>query len=354
MGENSELNPIGTSVIHNSSYADAVLLNESPTSRLYRVSKKGKHFILKVPADKSGRLLSLIQREYELSLNLSHPFIVNIFTYEESTLVGEGIIMEYIDGVTLDKFLATNPTAGMRQQILMQLLDAVGYLHKKGIIHNDLKPGNILITNSGNNVKLIDFGLSDTDAHYLLKTMGCTPQYASPELLEQGTIDVRSDIYSLGLLIRDILGKRFPHITKKCLHPDKTERYNSVEQIKKAIISTNRLKYIAPAVAVTLIIAGWNINSKVHEAKLYNAIETRLDSLYTELEIKLEYITNQEEAFIEFNKTLEQLPAIWQSIPAMTNDKELESSLMTHYTLLQNRHYTEKLHKVQSKQSSVK
>jgi serine/threonine protein kinase len=100
-------------------------------------------------------------------------------------------------------------------------------MHKKGIIHNDLKPGNILITNSGNNVKLIDFGLSDTDAHYLLKTMGSTPQYASPELLEQGTIDVRSDIYSLGLLIRDILGKRFPHITKKCLHPDKTERYNN-------------------------------------------------------------------------------------------------------------------------------
>ena len=71
----------------------------------------------------------------------------------------------------------------------------------------------ILITHSDNTVKLIDFGLSDDDAHYLSKTPGFTPEYASPELLAHSApLDARSDIYSLGLLMRDIFGGKYRYI----------------------------------------------------------------------------------------------------------------------------------------------
>lgn len=184
-------------------YRDPELISENEISRLYRVRRDGKYFIVKTARDSSQRLTSIIRREYEISANLSHNNIVSVFTYEQQTPVGCGIVMEYVNGRTLEAFLGEKPGFSLRRRVLDQILSAVSYLHEKGIIHNDLKPENILVTYSDNSVKLIDFGLSDDDAHYLLRTPGCTPLFASPELLEGRTpLDSRSDIYSLGLLIR--------------------------------------------------------------------------------------------------------------------------------------------------------
>ena len=224
MSRNSELKPMGTAIIYDGGYSDPVLLKENAVCKLYRVSKAGKYFVIKTAASNSGRNISLIRREYEIGANLSHPHIATIFTYETNTPVGEGIVMEYVDGTTLNDFLATNLSSQTRKRIVAQLLDAVRYLHIKGVVHNDLKPENILISNKGENVKLIDFGLSDTDAYYLSKTLGCTPAYASPELLAQSDIDIRSDIYSLGLLIKEICGKRYRHIAEKCCKENRNHR----------------------------------------------------------------------------------------------------------------------------------
>lgn len=150
-----------------------------------------------------------LKREYELSTGLSHPFMVNILSFEEDTPIGPGILMEYVNGRNLKEYLKEKPNLSNRITIWNQILDAVSYIHHKGIIHNDLKPENILLTYSGDNVKLLDFGLSDDDSHYLSKSLGCTIHYASPELLKLGelsaaerriqakSLDVRSDIYSL-------------------------------------------------------------------------------------------------------------------------------------------------------------
>lgn len=78
----------------NSSYADSVLIRETSTSRLYRVSREGKHFMFKTARDNSEILTSLIRREYEMSMTLNHPYIAYVFTYDTIPGIGEGIVME--------------------------------------------------------------------------------------------------------------------------------------------------------------------------------------------------------------------------------------------------------------------
>ena len=235
-----------------SGYHDFVLLRETASARLYRVSKSGKHFIIKTPIDNSAMRLSMLKREYEMAISLNHHHLPHFFTYESHTPVGPGIVMEYIDGRNLNEYLAENPSLDSRRRVFYQLLDAVAYIHKNGIIHNDLKPENILISRANNDVKLIDFGLSDNDAHYLAKTLGCTPDYASPELLAQSDdIDARSDIYSLGRIMQRIFGHKFSRISHRCTSHDRNRRYDNVDQIRRKFYTISTPIY---KTAITLII----------------------------------------------------------------------------------------------------
>ena len=331
-----------------SSYTDFVLVRETSTSRLYRVSRKGKHFMFKTARDNSDMLKSLIKREYELSMTLTHPYIAYVFTYDSIPEIGEGIVMEYVDGCSLADFLKGNPDLGLRRRALMQLFEAVAYIHKKGIIHNDLKPENIIVTRSDNNVKIIDFGLSDDDAHYILKTLGCTPKYASPELLRRETIDVRSDIYSLGLIMKDILGKRNSFISSKASRQSPDRRYGNVD----ALIRAYSRRHLPIRVILSIFILLAIVAPYLHTAHLkeiqsekeafrdsvYRDTEERMRRWYGDMEERLKDIPFQEFASYELSAAIMDLNAIWQSYEEITTDKELISSFMSHYFLLQNHH----------------
>ena len=276
MSENSQLRTICDTYEVSSAYYDPVLIKDGTVSRLYRVSRAGKYFIIKTAKDGSGVQLDLIRREYELSIALTHPYIVSVFTFEEATPMGSGIVMEYIDGVTLTEFLAQNPSKKLRQRMLEQLLDAVAYLHRKGVIHNDLKPENILISRVDNTLKIIDFGLSDNDAYFLYKGLGCTPKYTSPELLAHQQTDCRSDIYSLGLLARDILDKKHKRVWKKAMSEQKGKRYANVEQMQKALTAGRN---IAMAGIVLLIVISVIASFFIREIEHYETITYFQDTL---------------------------------------------------------------------------
>ena len=111
--------------------------------------------------------------------------------------------MEYIDGIHLREYLnSKNYNSHVILKILDELCQALSYIHSLQIIHRDLKPENILITRNGSNVKLIDFGLSDTDSYSILKHPAGTLKYASPEQkVPQTTIYNKADIYSLGVIL---------------------------------------------------------------------------------------------------------------------------------------------------------
>lgn len=250
-GDSGMFKPSSAGVDTSAGYSMPELFATTSLAVLYRVRKAGKYFIIKTPKDTSGQSLAMLRREYELSIGRQHPNVVNIFTFEESTVVGPGIVMEYIDGRTLADFLAENPTPAMRRRVFEQLLQAVAYIHRSGIVHNDIKPENILITRADNDVRLIDFGLADDDAHYLARTLGCTPLYASPELLmQEKDIDARSDIYSLGMIMHDIFGNRHLRIARRCLCAQKEKRYANAEQLLAAFRHRNR-----PAMLLVSVLA---------------------------------------------------------------------------------------------------
>ena len=348
MSNDSQLVPEFQPIAGNSIYSDPVLLSENSMTRLYRVSRDGKYFIIKTSKDNTGRLNALVRREYEISIGLDCPYIVNVFTYEQDTVVGPGIIMEYVNGRTLGEFLKENPPMQLRRRVFGQLLEAVAYLHRKSIIHNDLKPENILITHSDNTIKLVDFGLSDDDAHYLSKTPGCTPEYASPELLAHSApFDARSDIYSLGLLMRDIFGGKYRYISGKALRKDAAKRYTNVEQMQKAFKRTHSIPLVAAVVLLFLatltpyFFIPQQPDNRADELKelsenMDEALKTATDRFLN----RMDEIRFWEFACIESNDLCQEYWSIRDATLLKTDDIEIQAALGSIYTTLSSK-YTE-------------
>lgn len=200
-------------------YANLEPLCESGFNTLYSVEREGKRFIAKALSKAfRGDMLyeSLLRKEFEIGYSLDHPNICRTVSFERFAEVGNAIVMEWIDGRTLDLYIAEKQhNKEELQRIAQQLCDALSYAHKRQTIHRDIKPQNIIITHNGDNVKLLDFGLSDTDYHTALKEPAGSRRYASPELLRGERIDARSDIYSLGVIINELFeGARSHKISK--------------------------------------------------------------------------------------------------------------------------------------------
>jgi serine/threonine protein kinase len=141
--------------------------------------------------------------------------------------------MEWIDGDTLDTLLDAG-TPLPKRKIASELCDSVAYLHHKQVIHKDLKPENILITKRGNNVKIIDFGLSDSDSILTGKEPAGTLEYAAPEVVAGGPADQQSDIYSLGKVLLS-LGGEFQQVAASCCEPDPRKRPTDADEVLKAL-----------------------------------------------------------------------------------------------------------------------
>lgn len=221
-------------------YTLGELLAETSFARIYRITKGGKDFLLKTPKDGNVVFLDMIRKEYQFSLQLQHPYIASVYEYAEDTPGGPGILMEYSDARSLREFISEKPSIKLRMKVLDQLLDAVSYIHECGIVHNNLDPKDILVTKKGNNVKIIDFGLSAEDVVALGKSGRLDMGYVSPELASNSRkLDRRSDIYSLGKIIDDLFGGKFGKIVDKCTRKKAGKRFENVDQLKAAFEKKN-------------------------------------------------------------------------------------------------------------------
>lgn len=205
----------------NSDYCNFVELQSSGFFRLVIATRFGRKVMLKTLKEEVKDTLKykeILRKEFDILMSLNSDNIVNVITWEEAIAgIGSCIVMEYVDGQTLDKFLAHNPTKKETLIVLEEMLKAVGYVHRKQIIHRDIKPTNIIVLSDGHHIKLIDFGLADSEAYENLKQPCGTEGYVSAEQ-KCGVNDVRNDIYSIGCIMKEMrLGWQYQGIIKKCL-----------------------------------------------------------------------------------------------------------------------------------------
>ena len=140
---------------------------------LTRAKRHGRWWMLKGLQEKyrnDSIYRAFLEKEFEIASQLQHPMVVSVYTLEEVEGLGLCIVMEWIEGTTLREWMdAGEPTRKQRRHIADMLLEALLYVHSRQTQHRDLKPSNIMVTHNGHYVKLIDFGLSDTDSHAVLK-----------------------------------------------------------------------------------------------------------------------------------------------------------------------------------------
>jgi serine/threonine protein kinase/tetratricopeptide (TPR) repeat protein len=158
--------------------------------------------------------LRRLRQERQFLANLDHPNIARLLDGGERVDGQPWLALEYVDGLPLLDYVAQHaPTLPTRIALFEAMLDAVGHAHQRLIIHRDLKPANVMVTASGT-VKLLDFGIArlvendDADIRDT-STRVFTQGYASPEQRSGGAITTASDIYSLGVLLGELLlGRR--------------------------------------------------------------------------------------------------------------------------------------------------
>lgn len=201
----------------------------------------------------------MLRKEYEIGHSLNHPNIREYYSLSNDPELGICLEMEWVDGDSLDLLLPEcRRNTELRDKITRQILDAVRFMHLKQVIHRDLKPGNILVTRNGQNVKLIDFSLSDSDSHLVLKGNAGTARYASPEQKECGPADFRSDIFSIGVILSEMSdNRRYRNVSRKCMRPDKDRRYPDIDRLEAALFPTSYhgLGLIAAAVIIALAVS---------------------------------------------------------------------------------------------------
>ena len=238
-------------------FTDVTILNTSKVNIVAKAKRYGRWWLLKGLNKQVANETAYIQRlrkELEVLMQLEHHFVVSTVGLEMVEDLGNCIVMEYVEGTTLKEWLKEKHTRKDRKRIVIQLGEAVDYIHTKGIVHRDLKPENIIITKNGNNVKLIDFGLADTCSYAILKQPAGTPQYMSPEQMQTAVADVRNDIYSLGIVYsRMNLGYGFKHIIHRCLKPIEL-RYRNVSELRNAIRRQDKTTTIFAWVAIILLV----------------------------------------------------------------------------------------------------
>jgi serine/threonine protein kinase len=230
-------------------------------------------------ADKSGQMAERMLREAKIAAQLEHPAIVPI---HDVGILPDGrvfYIMKYVEGITLAEYRARHSSLQEVVRLFQKIVEAVAFVHSRGILHRDLKPSNVMVGAFGE-VLVMDWGLAidtvdgnmrPTSATYPIATNGSaitsagtimgTPAYMSPEQAsgDRTEVDQRSDIYSLGALLYYLLTEKHPSmspigeligpralnrslprrieaICRKCMAINKTERYQTADELSQDVV----------------------------------------------------------------------------------------------------------------------
>jgi len=195
------------------------LIARSGMASIYRATdlRNDRKVAIKIPhpeMESDPLLYDRFKREEEIGKNMEHPGVMKVFADPDRSQVY--MVMEWVDGRLLREILNEQKKLPPERaiKITTRILDALQYIHDHGIVHRDLKPENVMVDDQ-DNIKLIDFGIaSDLRGRRLTfaklsQTMG-TPDYISPEQVKGKRGDARSDLYSVGVMLYEMLTGKVP------------------------------------------------------------------------------------------------------------------------------------------------
>jgi serine/threonine-protein kinase len=225
--------------------------------------------------------LARFKREAQAAGRLSHPNIVGVFDYGETPEIAY-IVMEFVDGTTLKHLTDKHERFELPEivRLMESLMAGLQYSHDRGVVHRDIKPANIMLTKKGE-VKIADFGIARIESSSMTQagTMLGTPSYMSPEQFMGQTVDARTDLYSSGVLLYQLLtGEKpfeggltaimhkvlnteppppsalsvtvpgaFDAVVKKAMAKRPEDRYASAAAFSQAVRAALEAKVLAPA-----------------------------------------------------------------------------------------------------------
>jgi len=195
------------------------LVARSGMSTLYRATdmNNGRQVAIKIPhaeMEADPVLVARFEREQEIGQEIDHPGVVKTFDGEERSRLY--MVIEWVDGCLLRTVLNQEKRLPVERatNFALQICDALDTMHKHGVVHRDLKPENVMV-DSADRIKLIDFGIAMKEdarriTHVNVTPMLGTPDYIAPEQVKGQRGDQRSDIYSLGIMLYEMLTGEAP------------------------------------------------------------------------------------------------------------------------------------------------
>lgn len=231
-------------------------------SRLFTAVYKGKKVVLKTlkpefAQDNQSR--ENLKKEYEITSQLDQKSIRKALSFENIEGLGETIVFEYIDGKSLAEHVRVGTLNEKEiKSILVDLCDALNYMHQRGIFHCDLKPENVMITASDCRPKIIDIGLPETEYKTDRELLIKENEFIAPELIKGEEADPRSDVYSIGKIIEFIIERnmlsQYKGIATHCTQFSREQRFDSIAEVRSLLTKGySMVKLILVLVALVAI-----------------------------------------------------------------------------------------------------
>ena len=273
-------------------WSDITLLQQRRQNTIYTAKRYGKRYLLKgiSPEYQSLTDIRLLQeKEFSFGISLSHSNIAETYSLEDVQELGRCIVMEYVDGLTLAEWIKTSPSRAQRERVLAQLLEVLESIHSLQLVHHDLKSSNVLITRNGQNVKLIDFGLSDTDS-------------------TSDSNDASIDLQLFGNILALLFPKRYRSIVRACQQGS----YPNIAALKQALhrqhIWRKSMPYLISIICVIIcsLLLFQRVSIKVRERKMIETINYHVNLKITELQSSADTLPT----YLEFSQ--KHYGTIWQ------------------------------------------
>ena len=233
---------------------------------LLRAKRDGRWWILKghkPEYENDPVMCELLRKEFNLGMLLRHQGIVGFVALEHVPQLGGGefIVQEWVEGVTLKRWLEGNHKWHEKVNVLQQMCDVLDYCRRMNVVHRDIKPSNIMITPDGR-VALIDLGLAVAGNQSAFRAPAGTERYMAPEQRQKDVIvDGRADLYAVGCIMQEMgLPRRFNQVIRRLLQTDRYKRPADARALSQALnhaATSNRrlIKWIAMTLLAAVCMA---------------------------------------------------------------------------------------------------